>query len=411
MRQKNEGRGVWKMADEQKKDVTQIREEMEAQYREEMEKREKSLVRCAVPERRSLLNALETLTKTELDDIRYNLCVQGISALKKKELAQALVPEIVGFAEKWFVSIGLEQYHILNIICRSGGVSTEVGKGDTRMDYMRCLGIVFSGSYEDKQAWYMPEELMEVYQKLGHVQFSEAVTLNDDVIRLTTGMLFYYGYLPYEVLYEKIKSYLPQCELSFIEFMGVLINAGCWQGNIVSTDSGMHYYTVIDPEVVYRAQMQRPELAYYAFRYAELHQAGERDYIEETDAFKALVGCFMQEFSLPVMEAVDTVGELLILLQNHPDDAMEEMQQYVRETLRSEDQKVTERVTAMLSELLRSTRRWALKGHCAAELQGDAPRRNVVSFVPRDAEVGRNDPCPCGSGKKYKKCCLDKAEQ
>jgi uncharacterized protein YecA (UPF0149 family) len=23
----------------------------------------------------------------------------------------------------------------------------------------------------------------------------------------------------------------------------------------------------------------------------------------------------------------------------------------------------------------------------------------------REAKVGRNDPCPCGSGKKYKKCC------
>ena len=23
---------------------------------------------------------------------------------------------------------------------------------------------------------------------------------------------------------------------------------------------------------------------------------------------------------------------------------------------------------------------------------------------------GRNDPCPCGSGKKYKQCCLDKDE-
>ncbi len=21
------------------------------------------------------------------------------------------------------------------------------------------------------------------------------------------------------------------------------------------------------------------------------------------------------------------------------------------------------------------------------------------------AKIGRNDPCPCGSGKKYKKCC------
>ncbi|WHZ06031.1 SEC-C metal-binding domain-containing protein [Neobacillus sp. YX16] len=25
--------------------------------------------------------------------------------------------------------------------------------------------------------------------------------------------------------------------------------------------------------------------------------------------------------------------------------------------------------------------------------------------VRNDDKVGRNDPCPCGSGKKYKKCC------
>jgi SEC-C motif domain protein len=25
--------------------------------------------------------------------------------------------------------------------------------------------------------------------------------------------------------------------------------------------------------------------------------------------------------------------------------------------------------------------------------------------APRAASIGRNDPCPCGSGKKYKKCC------
>jgi hypothetical protein len=28
---------------------------------------------------------------------------------------------------------------------------------------------------------------------------------------------------------------------------------------------------------------------------------------------------------------------------------------------------------------------------------------------PKD--VGRNDPCPCGSGKKFKKCCHDKLEK
>jgi hypothetical protein len=32
------------------------------------------------------------------------------------------------------------------------------------------------------------------------------------------------------------------------------------------------------------------------------------------------------------------------------------------------------------------------------------PRREL-------AQVGRNDPCPCGSGKKYKFCCLTKLER
>jgi SWIM/SEC-C metal-binding protein len=27
--------------------------------------------------------------------------------------------------------------------------------------------------------------------------------------------------------------------------------------------------------------------------------------------------------------------------------------------------------------------------------------------VAAGPKVGRNDPCPCGSGKKYKKCCAD----
>ena len=28
--------------------------------------------------------------------------------------------------------------------------------------------------------------------------------------------------------------------------------------------------------------------------------------------------------------------------------------------------------------------------------------------LPPKTKVGRNDPCPCGSGKKFKKCCMKK---
>ena len=35
------------------------------------------------------------------------------------------------------------------------------------------------------------------------------------------------------------------------------------------------------------------------------------------------------------------------------------------------------------------------------------PSEPIVRAGPR---VGRNDPCPCGSGKKYKKCHLPQEE-
>ena len=38
------------------------------------------------------------------------------------------------------------------------------------------------------------------------------------------------------------------------------------------------------------------------------------------------------------------------------------------------------------------------QGRSAAGVSAQPFRRQTV-------KVGRNDPCPCGSGKKYKKCC------
>ena len=44
-----------------------------------------------------------------------------------------------------------------------------------------------------------------------------------------------------------------------------------------------------------------------------------------------------------------------------------------------------------------------------AALPPDEPTRAVHGFTVRVApRPGRNEPCPCGSGKKYKKCCADK---
>jgi len=75
---------------------------------------------------------------------------------------------------------------------------------------------------------------------------------------------------------------------------------------------------------------------------------------------------------------------------------------------------------AMFQEMMRGVREqildMILKVQVASEEEEFMPRKRVVSYGPPSAEakpaparaavkVGRNDPCPCGSGKKYKKCC------
>ncbi|MEI7870273.1 MAG: SEC-C metal-binding domain-containing protein [Candidatus Methylumidiphilus sp.] len=38
-------------------------------------------------------------------------------------------------------------------------------------------------------------------------------------------------------------------------------------------------------------------------------------------------------------------------------------------------------------------------------LYANSLKSHVQRQIPSEKNVGRNDPCPCGSGKKYKKCC------
>lgn len=54
---------------------------------------------------------------------------------------------------------------------------------------------------------------------------------------------------------------------------------------------------------------------------------------------------------------------------------------------------------------IRQMKKW-MKDH-EAELRAQQPGApsKVETVVHEGPRIGRNDPCPCGSGKKYKKCC------
>jgi uncharacterized protein len=61
-------------------------------------------------------------------------------------------------------------------------------------------------------------------------------------------------------------------------------------------------------------------------------------------------------------------------------------------------EKREEVIVHMAAGLVQAYRYFRAQRRAGASAHRSEPRHNV-------SKVGRNDPCPCGSGKKYKKCC------
>ncbi len=64
-----------------------------------------------------------------------------------------------------------------------------------------------------------------------------------------------------------------------------------------------------------------------------------------------------------------------------------------------------ERFMRAMISMYRNARRWVLGGFSRAEKGIEVTGQLVVDIAVGNAKIYPNDPCPCGSGKKYKKCC------
>ena len=70
---------------------------------------------------------------------------------------------------------------------------------------------------------------------------------------------------------------------------------------------------------------------------------------------------------------------------------------------------------APLEDAIGELSRWYAFSDAAKRDRARQAAREVAALEPPQGpavnpykHVGRNDPCPCGSGKKFKKCCLQR---
>lgn len=378
----------------------------------DMAERKKALYRHKMPAKLDLAGMLGAMTTAELDDIRYNLNVSGASKLKKAELVERLKGEIIDFSRQWFPSILVEEYYAFKHIIDEGGKTLKLRDDDVRLDYLRGLGLVSCGKEGDELAWFMPEEIIAEFKKLDSPAYLDLADLNSELARLTAGCLYYYGYMNYEELYTRVMSYIDEGMregVSFRDFVGVLLNASCWKNTIVALPTGVKYYTLIDENKLEDEQLAHANLDFARFEYPQVHEAGTDNYIDATDGYKALAQYIMQAYEYDVLKSADIVGEIIILLQNGGN--LQEAFEYLEELGMMGDKEKMDAIVPLLIALNNGLHLWPLKGHTPEEIMAASGGGRVIPFADATKKkVGRNDPCPCGSGKKYKNCCLRKDE-
>ena len=370
------------------------------------------MMQHAASSSRSLEECLQSLTKDDLHRIRRTLGVRNASTLKKQDLIKCLREQIVHQFTDSVGLLDLDRYHILHKVRDAGGVLSTYSLYEEKIFdpyYFQDYGLLFHMSAEN--VVYMPVEIKQQFSKIDQVWLRSRLRRNSEWITLTRGLLYYYGTLSVEELRSFIEKYTSQT-LDYMEFRMVIQDFASYDEGITFSNYGFSHYMVDDPARICHEHEIRPTVQFRTFTKQEIMQAGRDDYIERNQAYRDVMSFLRQHWLLDAEEADMIVEELVydIQLGSMPGDLIERLQNDIEPA----DMKQMQMLVDKLITLMNETRQWVLKGHSPKELRMQMHKTPESAEDMRGAEVydfrtrkkvGRNDPCPCGSGKKFKKCC------
>lgn len=130
----------------------------------------------------------------------------------------------------------------------------------------------------------------------------------------------------------------------------------------------------------------------------EFLQYADDDFYERTIHSTQLEKMLVDEWDLSTETAQDIVAKVVFSIQ--AESVMGETMQILTDHGIEIPEESLHRVLSQLAEIHNTSRLWSNKGYTPNELV------KLLGVGPNaTGKIGRNSPCPCGSGKKYKKCC------
>ena len=255
----------------------------------------------------------------------------------------------------------------------------------------------------------VPDDAVSLYETVNTPEFQARRRVVSRLVICLDGSAYLYGSTPVSVIRRILERELGE-DISEEKILSLY--------DALPSDSKYSSYDAATGRINYR-HLSEEELAeliqkqegkdFYIPSLAEINEMYEQGFPSDSPAY-AHYRSFLEHYcQIDAIEAEIAAAELAkkISEENAPQDCVQEMIDWS-----GADSSCAQLLLRMYRNCYSETRFPALCGHTPLEIgaaPSDSPYQEFdLEFDDsvKPVRVGRNDPCPCGSGKKYKKCCM-----
>lgn len=365
--------------------------------------------------RTTLADIFRDYSKADLVDIARVKGLKKAAACKKEELIQKLTahmckPEVM---EAYFLCMQDDEITVLEKAIKKQGLYTEEDS------------VLLSGLYEAAYIGMMendnvliPQEVAQQYQAFSGETFTQKRKTRSFIVSCLKAACLLYGIAPIDRIW-KMAGVNPEFSLTPDELREeidaipgdispvVMVNDCVYKTEFFPDDRGL-----------LKAQEDKE---FYIPTLKELTDLGSMDNLPDSSQLKRLK--YFMTTRMGVKGDVAEHAGLLIQTSICSGCKMQEVSDILEYFgITAANRKQAEELIMLLKDLWNNTRMVVNRGFTPNELAqhqnaaqnvmasgGQEQPAKIVSFqAAKKAKVYPNDPCPCGSGKKYKNCCRNK---
>ena len=343
----------------------------------------------------TLAALLEKMTKDELVKVAKKYDVKGITSLKKAEVVERIREVIIKNVDLMINSLEETSIKFLQELINYGGVKKYQCDLLINSNFLRNRGIVFTASINGELYVILPEELRVLLKEKITKDVMAASREKSDLIKAIAGSTYYYGVVSYLTIREILEStFNTEVTDEKIKEL-VLIGEELGYDYVIEEDGLCHIDVENSNKIVKLQKKNKKNIC--KFDKKTLIKAGVPDFMEEHKSGKNLQRALGEMFIIDKEILKDEMDSFTISIKNEM--PMEKSINLFLDAYEIDNEEEKNIFAYELEHLAKSIKRWSLNGYSENEIT------KLEQRVVNEVKIGRNDPCLCGSKKKYKKCC------